>query len=125
MWKLGLSSGGVVRDYIEVPAEETTFYAVLRRGPTVSSKCKTYVRAEHLAMSGDKYLVFPMALLESSEMDEFDNGVMGLWKLYEHKKEMRVSLIEEYTDAKKFLIEAKSDQNPEWVRASYASLDTH
>jgi hypothetical protein len=125
MWKLGLTKGGVVREFLQVPAEETTFFAVLRRGPTVSTKCKTYVRAEHLAMTGDKYLVFPMALLESTEMEEFGNGVMGLWKLYEHKKEVRVSLMEEYTDAKKFLVEAKSDQNPEWIRASYSSLDTH
>jgi len=125
MWTLGLTKGGVVRDFIQVPAEETTFVAVLRRGPTVSTHCKTYVRAEHLAMTGDKYLVFPMALLEATEMEEFGNGIMGLWKLYAHKQEVRVSLMEEYTDAKKFLVDAKSDQNPEWIRASYNSLDTN
>jgi len=125
MWTLGLTKGGVVRDFIKVPAEETTFVAVLRRGPTVSTNCKTYVRAEHLAMTGDKYLVFPMALLEATEMEEFGNGIMGLWKLYAHKQEVRVSLMEEYTDAKKFLVDAKSDQNPEWIRTSYNSLDTN
>jgi hypothetical protein len=122
MWKLGLSDGGVVRDTISIPDEETTFYAVLKRGPTVHNATGTFVRCDHLAKTGDKMLVFRMSLLEATTLDDFEAGIMGLWKIREVKGIVTISLVEEYTNGKTFLEDAKSDQNPDWIRSCYTCL---
>ena len=111
-----------MHEKIEVEPEETTFIAVLRKGPVVHNATGTFVRCEHLALTDGKFLVFRMSLLEATSLDEFETGIMGLWKLREVKGQVAVSLVEEYTDAKIFLAEAKSDQNPIWIRSYYSAL---
>jgi hypothetical protein len=122
MWKIGLTKGGAIQDTVEIDPEETTFIAVLRKGPVVHNATGTFVRCEHLALTGDKFLVFRMSLLEATSLDEFETGIMGIWKLREVKGQVTVSLVEEFADAKIFLAEAKSDQNPIWIRSCYSAL---
>lgn len=118
---------------VEIPADDVTFVAVLRRGRTEHTRAgRSCVLAEHVGeWSGGAHLMFPMTLLDATALqaraaDFGDDGIMGRWKLVAPRAPdasmPSVKLVSEYTDASTFLVDAAAADNPEWVRRSYAAL---
>lgn len=131
MWSLQTHGPNSVR--FSIPADDVVFFAVLQRGPTVHADKVTYVRCLHVAewdTCGSR-LGLTMSLLDATAIeakyaDFVGDGLMGRWQLVKPEKgqEPRIKLLHAFNNGSviDFVNEALGDDNPEWVRRSYAPL---
>ena len=129
MWKLRVFSLNREENSIAISEDDVVFIAVIKRGPFVHTKRKSYVRCFHIAeLEKGKSIGFQMSILnatsiESKHKDFINDGLMGKWKLVPPKvgeqQFPQIVLLEVYQDANVFMQEVLEETNPDWVRKSY------
>ena len=132
MWNIELLNFKNERKLFEIPSDDVTFIAALKREETVHNlKDGTFVRLKHLCCDTENfYIIFHCSLLEATSIELkyplfAREGLMGKWKLMIPKQKSQmpyITLINEIVDTKQFLKECKSDENPDWIKKYYESF---
>jgi hypothetical protein len=129
MWELYVHDGRIFSREVSrllIPEDEIVFYAAICKGPTVHIGKETSVRLIHVAeYEPGLFITFKSSLLESTYLDarfpEFsEEGIMGKWLLHGVNGKPRLKFLQKIDAVQDFLEEAKSAENPQWIRRSYA-----
>ena len=121
-WKLSFTN----KESFYVPADDVSFFCILKRLRTVHLDGESVVQAVHIVPSHNRSnIIFNLTILESSRIDCINGkfgevGVMGKWKFVGDSP--KIELIQLYSEYENFLALATSHENQSFVRDCYKTI---